>query len=47
MFPLAIAGTLALIGLVISLKEYLGPDIPIHDSPYIDAFVPPVENEKE
>lgn len=33
-------------GLVVSLKQYLGPDIPIHDSPFIDAFVPPVECEQ-
>lgn len=45
MFPLAVAGITALIGLVLALKEWFGPDISIHDSPLIDAFVPPVEHE--
>ena len=46
MFPLAVAGITALIGLVLALKEWFGPDIPIQYTPYIDAFVPPVECEQ-
>jgi hypothetical protein len=43
---LTILGIIGITGLVISLKEYLGPDIPIYTTHHIDTFVPPVEYER-
>ena len=44
---LYIAGFISTIGLVMSLKMFLGPDIPLHQSPMINAFLPPVEEENQ